>query len=172
CSCDLGGGDGDAEESDGDESNSGDDAEKKELSLEEERERNARKKEELRLRFEEEDREGLLNDKSGLKDVDGDEREFGEDDWYDEQKAMISKQLTVNNVEMSKLDEESRLRVEGYRPGTYARIVLKDVPCEFVNFFDPRQPILVGGLTATEDRFGLVQVRIKRHRWHKKILKT
>lgn len=168
------GGDGGGDEDGSEDEQSGseeEDEEKKVLTLEEERERNARKKEELRLRFEEEDREGLLNDKSGLKDA-GEEREFGEDDWYDEQKANINKQLTVNNVEMGKLDEESRLRVEGYRPGTYARIVLKDVPCEFVNFFDPHQPILVGGLTATEDRFGLVQVRIKRHRWHKKILKT
>ncbi|EDN10181.1 ribosome biogenesis protein BMS1 [Histoplasma mississippiense (nom. inval.)] len=38
--------------------------------------------------------------------------------------------------------------------------------------FNPRFPVIVGGLAPTEDRFGFVQVRIKRHRWHKKILKT
>ena len=38
--------------------------------------------------------------------------------------------------------------------------------------FNPKFPVIVGGLAPTEDRFGFVQVRIKRHRWHKKILKT
>lgn len=139
-------------------------------SLEKERERNARKKEELKLRFEEEDREGINNDKSGDRD-DGDQ-EFGEDDWYDEQKAKIAKQLAVNKAEFEQLDESTRVRVEGFRAGTYARVVLSSVPHEFVTNFDPRYPILVGGLTATEDRFGFLQVRIKRHRWHKRILKT
>ncbi|KAN0063819.1 Glycoside hydrolase 2 (Mannanase, beta-galactosidase) [Thecaphora frezii] len=32
--------------------------------------------------------------------------------------------------------------------------------------------LLVGGMLASEERFGFVQVRIKRHRWHHNILKT
>jgi len=32
--------------------------------------------------------------------------------------------------------------------------------------------LLVGGLLASEESFGFIQVRIKRHRWHQKILKT
>ena len=144
-----------------------------ELSLEEERERNARKKEELKMRFEEEDREGFGNDKhderrEGEKAKD----EFGEDDWYDAQKAQIQKQLTINRTEFDSLDANSRVRVEGYKAGTYARIVLEQVPYEFAATFNPRFPVIVGGLAPTEDRFGFVQVRIKRHRWHKKILKT
>lgn len=158
------GGDGDEDENDLEEDDNEED------SLEKERERNARKKEELKLRFEEEDREGINNDKSGNRDDDN--QEFGEDDWYDEQKAKIAKQLAVNKAEFEQLDESTRVRVEGFRAGTYARVVLSSVPHEFVTNFDPKYPILVGGLTATEDRFGFLQVRIKRHRWHKRILKT
>ncbi|CUS13176.1 unnamed protein product [Tuber aestivum] len=156
----VGGGESDRHDSKGD---------GEETSLEKEREKNARRKEELRLRFEEEDREGINNDKSG----DGkDGEEFGEDDWYDAQKAKFAKQLAVNKAEFEQLDDATRVKVEGHRAGTYARVVLSNTPYEFVAHFDPKYPVLVGGLTATEDRFGFLQVRIKRHRWHKKILKT
>ncbi|KAF2473014.1 ribosome biogenesis protein-like protein [Lindgomyces ingoldianus] len=139
---------------------------------EEERLRNARRKEELKLSFEEEDREGFANNKAGVRKETGEEEEFGEDDWYDAQKAMIQKQLNINRAEFDQLDEMSRARVEGHKAGTYARIILEQVPYEFSANFNPRYPILIGGLTPTEERFGFVQVRIKRHRWHKKILKS
>ncbi|RFU30337.1 hypothetical protein B7463_g6014, partial [Scytalidium lignicola] len=143
-------------------------------SLEAEREKNARRKEELKLRFEEEDREGFNNDKAKARREAGgnDDEEFGEDDWYDAQKAQIQKQLNINKAEFEILDEHQRVNVEGYRAGEYAKIVIEGVPAEFVTRFNPRMPIIVGGLSPTEDRFGFVQVRIKRHRWHKKILKT
>ncbi|KZZ90601.1 ribosome biogenesis protein [Ascosphaera apis ARSEF 7405] len=139
-----------------------------ENDIEAERARNAKKKEELKLRFEEEDREGFANAKGG----DRDEQEFGEDEWYDAQKAKLQKQLDINRAEFDSLDPLSRARAEGFKAGTYARIVLEKVPCEFSINFNPRFPVLIGGLAPTEDRFGYVQVRIKRHRWHKKILKT
>ena len=144
------------------------------ISIEAERERNARKKEELKLRFEEEDREGFYNDKANARRENGEDatEQFGEDDWYDAQKAQIQKQLSVNRAELDTLDEQSRVWAEGFKAGTYARIVLESVPCEFLTNFNPRFPIIIGGLTSTEERFGFVQVRIKRHRWHKKILKT
>ncbi|KAL9028484.1 MAG: hypothetical protein Q9196_003157 [Gyalolechia fulgens] len=142
------------------------------LSLEVERQKNAKRKEELKLRFEEEDKEGFgkVQDKGGG----GPDREagFGEDDWYEAQKAQIQKQLDINRAEFDSMDINSRVRVEGHKAGTYARIVLENVPYEFVTTFNPRFPILIGGLAPTEDRFGFVQIRIKRHRWHKKILKT
>ncbi|KAI1775310.1 DUF663-domain-containing protein [Hypoxylon cercidicola] len=141
-------------------------------SLEAERERNARRKAELKLRFEEEDREGFQNDKAIARREGGEEEEFGEDDWYDAQKAAIQKQLDINNAEFEALDERQRVAVEGFRAGKYAKIVVEKVPAEFVTNFNARMPIIVGGVLATEDRFGFVQVRIKRHRWHKKILKT
>ncbi|KIW90458.1 uncharacterized protein Z519_09104 [Cladophialophora bantiana CBS 173.52] len=140
------------------------------LTLEEERAKNAKRKEELKLRFEEEDREGFAN--AVKKDIEATEQEFGEDEWYDAQKAMLQKQLDINRAEFDSLDPISRARAEGFKAGTYARIVLDQVPFEFVRSFNPKLPVIVGGLAPTEDRFGFVQVRIKRHRWHKKILKT
>ncbi|OCT53959.1 Ribosome biogenesis protein bms1 [Cladophialophora carrionii] len=141
-----------------------------ELTLDEERARNARRKEELKLRFEEEDREGFAN--ANKNEVRAAEQEFGEDEWYEAQKAMLQKQLDINKAEFESLDPVGRARAEGFRAGTYARIVLEKVPYEFVRSFNPKLPIIIGGLAPTEDRFGFVQVRIKRHRWHKKILKT
>jgi ribosome biogenesis protein BMS1 len=143
------------------------------VDLEAERERNAQRKEELKLRFEEEDREGFANTKKGPEAESGKtDEEFGEDEWYDAQKAQLTKQLDINRAEFDTLDAQSRARAEGYKAGTYARIVLKKVPYEFAVGFNPQFPVIIGGLSATEDRFGFVQIRIKRHRWHKKILKT
>ncbi|KAI1980474.1 Glycoside hydrolase 2 (Mannanase, beta-galactosidase) [Ophidiomyces ophidiicola] len=140
-------------------------------NIEMEREKNAKRKEELKLRSEEEDREGFANAKDNVR-ADGGEEQFGEDEWYDAQKAALHKQLDINRAEFDNLDALSRARAEGYRAGTYARIVLENVPCEFSTGFNPRFPVIIGGLAPTENRFGFVQVRIKRHRWHKKILKT
>ncbi|KAL9034336.1 MAG: hypothetical protein Q9214_007090, partial [Letrouitia sp. 1 TL-2023] len=142
-----------------------------ESSLEAERQRNAQRKEEFKLRFEEEDREGFGR-MSGRSNDGVAAPSFGEDDWYEAQKAQMQTQLSINRDELSSLDPKSRALVEGHRAGTYARIVLTSVPCEFAQNFNPRYPLVVGGLGATENRFGYLQVRIKRHRWHKKILKT
>lgn len=168
-------GDGAFEDLEAEEAQAADEAEEvteeaPETSLEAEREKNARRKEELKLRFEEEDREGFKNDKAMARREGGDQ-EFGEDEWYDAQKAMLQKQVDINKAEFEELDESQRTAVEGFRSGKYAKIVIEGVPAEFVERFQARLPIIVGGLSATEDRFGFVQVRIKRHRWHKKIRK-
>lgn len=141
-----------------------------EVNMEAEREKNARKKEELRMRFEEEDREGFANPKA-RNPLEGNDT-FGEDEWYEAQKAKMKRQLDINRAEFDQMDPSARVRVEGFKAGTYVRIVLEGVPCEFSANFNPRYPVLIGGLAPIEDRFGFLQVRIKRHRWHKKILKT
>jgi hypothetical protein len=44
----------------------------------------------------------------------------------------------------------ARADVIGYSPGTYVRIVLEDVPADFVTHFEPCTPVIVGGLQPGE----------------------
>lgn len=101
-----------------------------------------------------------------------DDPESSKMDFYDEKKEEIARQLQLNRAEFEGIDPEARALVEGYRPGSYVRIELADVPAEMIEHFDPAYPIVVGGLLPAEERFGYVQVRIKRHRWYAKTLKT
>ncbi|ORY75803.1 hypothetical protein BCR37DRAFT_172552 [Protomyces lactucae-debilis] len=126
-----------------------------------ERLQNEKRKAELKQRFEEED------DRGGKE-----EDPQGEMDWHDQQKAKISKQLELNKEAFADLTPEERISVEGHQPGSYLRLQISGVPCEFIDSFTGKLPVIVGGLLANEQSFGLVQVRIKKHRWHKKILKT
>ncbi|CAG8674507.1 11196_t:CDS:10, partial [Racocetra fulgida] len=78
-------------------------------------------------------------------------------DFYDELKEGISKQLQLNREEFDDDDPHTRVMVEGFRPGTYVRILLKGMPCEFVKYFDPVYPVIVGGLLTTEENLGFIQ---------------
>ncbi|KAI3870461.1 hypothetical protein MKW92_017924 [Papaver armeniacum] len=59
---------------------------------------------------------------------------------------------------------------ECFRTGTYLRLEVRDVPFQVVENFDQCHPILVVGLE--EENVGYVQVRLKRHNWHMKLLKS
>ena len=101
-----------------------------------------------------------------------DDPETSKQDFYDEKKDEIARQQTLNREEFQDVDAETRALVEGYRPGSYVRIEMANVPCEMVEHFDPRRPLIIGGLLPAEERFGFIQVRIKRHRWYARTLKT
>ncbi|KAI7870125.1 hypothetical protein BDF14DRAFT_1774923 [Spinellus fusiger] len=137
---------------------SGEKVETEKDPVEAERERIAARKEQLKKKFTEEFEE--------------EEGEGSKLNFYETRKAEIEKQLTMNRAEFEEDDATTRALVEGYRPGCYVRLLIKAMPCEFIENFDPTYPVLVGGLLTSEDQFGLVQVRLKRHRWHRKILKT
>ena len=47
-----------------------------------------------------------------------------------------------------------------------------DVPCEFVVNFDPSYPVVAGELLSGEERLGFMKVRLKKHRWHRRVLKS
>ena len=70
------------------------------------------------------------------------------------------------------MPEATREALEGFRPGAYLRLVLRGVPHEWVDHFDPSRPLLVGGLLPSEDAMGYQQLRLKKHRWHRKTLKN
>lgn len=93
-------------------------------------------------------------------------------DYFDELKESIDKQAIMNKTEFANENPELRAQYEGFRIGTYVRIEINNVPCEFVKYFNPDNPIIVGGLQPSEESLGFVQIRIKKHRWHKKILKN
>jgi ribosome biogenesis protein BMS1 len=117
----------------------------------------------------------LVAKKEALKrkfDEQYDDPESAKLSFYEEKKEEMARQLRLNKEEFDGVSAETRALVEGYRPGSYVRIELANVACELVDNFDPSYPIIVGGLLPAEERFGIVQVRIKRHRWFTKILKT
>lgn len=136
--------------------------EEKNLSQEEERKLNASKKEKLRLQFEMEEGENFEENDP--------ENEY--DTWYDLQKAKIAKQLEINNAEFESMTPEQRQSIEGYKAGSYVRIVFDGLPMEFIENFNPKFPVIIGGLLPTELKFGVINARIRKHRWHKKILKS
>jgi ribosome biogenesis protein BMS1 len=139
-------------------SDSEEDKEEEVLTVEQEREKNARRKEELKNKF----------------DATYDDEEKPEDEvtFYDTQKEEMAKQIQLNRQEFEDDDPLTRAQFEGFRAGTYVRIVIKNMPCEFIETFDPEYPVIIGGLLPSEEALGFVQVRIKKHRWGKKILKT
>jgi ribosome biogenesis protein BMS1 len=123
-----------------------------------------RKKEELKAKFDEE------YDSRGYKKID--EKEDPDVTYYDKMKQEMAEQQQINRNEFADLDDEARVQLEGFSSGMYVRIVLDQVPCELVENFSPYYPLIVGGLLSNEESFGFIQVRIKRHRWYKKVLKT
>uniref|UniRef100_A0A3B3VJJ7 BMS1 ribosome biogenesis factor n=2 Tax=Poecilia latipinna TaxID=48699 RepID=A0A3B3VJJ7_9TELE len=70
------------------------------------------------------------------------------------------------------MDDESRVQYEGFRPGMYIRVEIGSLPCEFVTNFDAHYPIILGGLGSSEGNLGYLQMRLKKHRWYERILKT
>lgn len=159
-------GDNDDDQDEEDFANFGEDEEEapQEISVEEQRKLNAEKKAKLTMQFEEEDdREFGADDPEGVTEA---------DTWYEMQKNKMAKQLEINRAEFAEMDEATRIRIEGYKAGSYVKLVFDNIPCEFVNNLNSEYPIVLGGLLATESRFGVMNVRIRKHRWHKKILKS
>ncbi|XP_009118525.1 ribosome biogenesis protein BMS1 homolog [Brassica rapa] len=92
--------------------------------------------------------------------------------YVDKLKEELETRKQMNMLELNDLDEDTRIEVEGFRTGTYLRLEIHNVPCEMVEFFDPCHPVLIGGIGYGEDNAGYMQARLKKHRWHKKVLKT
>lgn len=122
------------------------------------------------------EREANLRSKAAAKATEAaeEDEEDGEDgpkDFFAASKDRLSLQAERNREAFASDDAETRALFEGHPAGSYVRIRIKEMPCEFIKHFDPRFPCLVGGLLSNEESLGFLQVRVKKHRWHKKILK-
>ncbi|KAL2517750.1 P-loop containing nucleoside triphosphate hydrolase superfamily protein [Abeliophyllum distichum] len=121
---------------------------------------------------EERRRKKLALHNEGKSDTKFTRGQTGGSGYFDKLKEEIELRKQVNMAELHELDDITRIEVEGHRAGTYLRLEVSSVPFEMVENFDPAHPILVGGLALGEENVGYMQVRLKRHRWHKKVLKT
>ncbi|KAJ2611996.1 Glycoside hydrolase 2 (Mannanase, beta-galactosidase) [Coemansia sp. RSA 1365] len=101
------------------------------------------------------------------------ERLYGSDDEDEEKKDFYQQQKDV----LQKYVDDTRLAMDelssvDYRwAGEYVRVVIEDMPTEFMQGFNPYLPVVVGGI-SNEEGLSLITLRIKRHRWYPKILKT
>jgi len=96
----------------------------------------------------------------------------GEKDFEGDLNDAAKRQRQINEKEFESDDGFFRTKYQGFPIGVYVRIEFEKIPCEFSNYFDPRYPVIVGGLLSNEENLGMVNVNIKKHRWHKKILKS
>uniref|UniRef100_A0A8K9XBD5 Bms1-type G domain-containing protein n=1 Tax=Oncorhynchus mykiss TaxID=8022 RepID=A0A8K9XBD5_ONCMY len=108
-----------------------------------------------------------LEKKRRLKERFDTEYDDGDATYFDDLKEEMQKQAEFEDV-----DDETRVQYEGFRPGMYVRLEIPSLPCEFVTNFDPHYPIIFGALGASEGNVGYLQMRLKKHRWHNRILKT
>ncbi|XP_045461240.1 ribosome biogenesis protein BMS1 homolog [Harmonia axyridis] len=111
--------------------------------------------------------------KKALKERFDDEYDNGENNtFYDELKLTADKQSQLNKTFFENMPDDQRTQIQGFRSGMYVRMEFKNVPSEFITNFDPTYPIIVGSLNTIENKIGYVNVKLKKHRWYSKILKT
>ena len=98
--------------------------------------------------------------------------EGAEKTYYDLVKDSMRKQEDATKQFLASLDPKTRQKVEGAPIGSYVRIVLSGVPCEFMKHLNTQKLLLLGGLGPNEQAMGIVQARIKKHRWFSPVLKN
>ncbi|GJP30508.1 hypothetical protein CLOM_g3457, partial [Closterium sp. NIES-68] len=99
-------------------------------------------------------------------------RDPEEKDYIDVLKEQLEARRQRTEAALAEVDEATRVAMEGFPVGAYLRLLFRKLPGEFMQHFDPRVPVLVGAVPPTEETLGYLRVRLKKHRWHRKVLKT
>lgn len=164
--------DGDDEENEGeDEENSEDEEDKNDAIDEQLRSLHQKKKAQFSKSMEgemEHQKKQQMEKKMGVVDAeDADERNL-----IEEAQQRFLKQSERNALEFGKEGETLRVSYEGFRQGLYVRMLIRRVPQEFLEHFRAQSPVIAGGLLANETAMGFITARVKKHRWHKRILKS
>ncbi|XP_041829194.1 ribosome biogenesis protein BMS1 homolog isoform X2 [Melanotaenia boesemani] len=144
----------------------------KEEEEEEDEEKDEDEEAEVKVDDEELQKKKRLEKKRRLKERFDAEYDDGDATYFDDLKEEMQKQAELNRAEFEDMDDEIRVQYEGFRPGMYVRVEISSLPCEFVTNFDPHYPVILGGLGSSEGNVGYVQMRLKKHRWFNRILKT
>lgn len=91
----------------------------------------------------------------------------------DDRQAERSRLSVLRDEELNELDPSTRIAIEGILPGSYVRIELEDLPVEFIRYFNPNRPLIVGGLNSADDeKMTFVRTRVRRHRFQRGVLKS
>lgn len=99
------------------------------------------------------------------------DEEDKEDDFAAEARKVMRERVAKTDEVFA--DEAERTALEGHRAGLYVRIRLEDVPKAFFEGRDAARPVILGGLLPHETTApALLTARVRRHRWHGKILKA
>ncbi|KAJ2036493.1 Glycoside hydrolase 2 (Mannanase, beta-galactosidase) [Coemansia sp. RSA 922] len=142
----------------------GSDADSASGDSEDESESEAELPEENRFGLSAEKMKKLKNKFDKIYDAEADDGE--KKDFYQQQKEELQSYVDNTRNEMSELADIN------YRwSGEYVKVVIEDMPYEFMQGFNPALPVVVGGI-SNEEGLSLINLRIKRHRWYPKILKT
>lgn len=81
-----------------------------------------------------------------------------EQDYFSEMKEKLAAQAELNKSTFEGVTDELRWQLEGFPAGCYVRMEIKGIPYELVEKFDPRQPLIVGGLSPGEEQLSYLQV--------------
>jgi len=115
---------------------------------------------------------GVSDDEDSDDEKEKEEKEeVGEGEEPKEGDADPNKETPVPSKPLT--NEEAAEFNDAMAIATYVKITIENVPALSVMSLDfPRRPIVLGGLLPGEMQMGFTQLRVKKHRWNPKILKT
>ena len=103
----------------------------------------------------------------------GNDSSDDDDDEEDPEKTKeMEEKAALERLSKTEFTKNSDIKHTGISAGRYVRIELNGLPAEFVTNFQPEIPVLVGGLLPHEVSKGFTRMRIKKHRWYKRLLKS